>query len=370
MVKFFIIISLGLVSASSSLSNPIEMPPTIVEIHFGASGYDWSLEMLLTYYSFDNLDNIRIKSLGDSALFMPGITFIPGTAFVITPDDLQTPFFINPAGDILFLEEYIAENDFWWMIDMYGLPFGNIPEIYDGEVSAPVGEESVAWQIFTYNGQGYSEYFWIVKELPNTIGSNPCQVTKRGTFSGFVKDRDGEPMPGILLDYCSSLFYYYTSPTVPYVMTDENGYFFSDNMFCKKYNFRFLFNDGIIGDSTVFIEPDSANYFEFKLDTLLTGINDYEPVIPGYSIYNIPNPSSAQTKFIIETTNPKPDHKSVIKIYSEAGFIVDIIPVEILGNKQEISYNFNDKLLAAGMYFYNLETGHQKVASGKMIVTL
>jgi hypothetical protein len=140
-------------------------------------------------------------------------------------------------------------------------------------------------------------------------------------------------------------------------------------MFCRKYDIRFLLDEDEIGDSTIFIEPDSANYFEFRLDTLLTGIKEIKPAISRYSIFNIPNPSSSQTTFIIESNSQKLDNKGVIKIYNEAGFIVDIVPVQINQAKQELVYHFNDKSLASGLYFYNLEIGWLNMASGKMVIS-
>jgi hypothetical protein len=211
--------------------------------------------------------------------------------------------------------------------------------------------------------------FWTVKELPNSIGYNPFQVSKRATFGGYVKDKNDEPLGNIKLYYCTERYHFETTPTVPEIFTDEDGYFFTDNMFCKKYWVRFLNGADELEWTVVSIEPDSANYFEFKLDTLLTGINEIRNTSLAYSIYNIPNPSSGQTTFIIESDNLKPYQKGVIKIYSEAGYIVDIIPVEINNERQEIIYNFDEKTLSSGLYLYSLELRNHKVASGKMIIS-
>lgn len=368
LVKFWAIIFVGLSFTFSSFSNPIEIPPTLLEIYFGPSGYEWSIEMMLSeYIGAENLDEMRITGLNGTAQFNPGIEYTPNLPFIITPDDFQTSLFINPAGDFLLLEFQFGDD--WWPVDYFGLPFGDFVPVgyHHSEVSAPVGEESIAWQKFSYPDS--YDYFWTVKELPNTIGSNPFQVSKRATFNGYVKDENDEPLAGIKLYYCPLEFHFATIPTVPELFTDSEGYFATDNMFCKKYDINFLYEGSEIGDTTVSIEPDSSNYFEFKLDTLLTGINDYKPVIPGYSIYNIPNPSSSQTKIIIESNHPEPGIKGVVKIYSEPGYIVDILPVEIKNKKEEVNYYYNEKSLSSGLYFYSLEIRNQKVASGKMLIT-
>ena len=341
-------------------------PPMLTEINFGTNG--WSIEFYGGEYFWDsNLDIYRIAGLYDTAQFRPGIEVNPNEVLVLTQDDFLTSFYINPAGDFLKLEELI--NGQWLDIDYYGLPFGDIPEQYFCEVTAPEGDESIAWQRFFYVDQSYYESFWTVKELPSTLGNNPFQVSKKTTFSGYVKDSNNEPLPGIKLDYANYIFYYIMTPTVPEIFTDDNGYFFSDNIFCKIYDINFLHDYGEIGDTTISIEPDSANYFEFRLDTLLTVISENNLPVSGFSIQNIPNPSNYQTTFLVGSDLPGLHREGVIKIYSEAGYIVDIIPIEITGDKQKVVHNFNDKSLESGLYLYNLEIKNHKVASGKMIIS-
>jgi hypothetical protein len=199
----------------------------------------------------------------------------------------------------------------------------------------------------------------VAKEEPNSIGFNPFEVSKRADFSGVVRDLNDAPLAGVDVNYGE----------YPLIITGSDGYFsVSNNMFCRIYDINFVFEGGIIGDSTISLEPDSANYFEFKLDTLLTGINELQPSTPQYSICNIPNPSSSRTTFIIETNLQNNVQKGVIKIYSEAGYIVDIVPVNMNNKRQELVYNFDEKALSSGLYFYNLEVNNRKVASGKMII--
>ncbi len=361
--RLSLIICLGLCLNFNSYSNPIENLPEIMEIYFSSDG--WSIELLISeFYGGNNLDNLRITGLYDTAQFLPGIEYTPGEVFFVTQADFQTPFFINQAGDLLYLEEQMGNS--WWRLDFYGLPFGDFP-LYISDVCAPYGEESIAWQEFAWSNGG--PYFWTVKELPNTIGYSPGQVSKRCIFSGYIKDKNNDPLPWIKLDYATEDFYHYTTPTVPEVYTDENGYFYNENMFCKRYHFRFLYEFSEIGDTIVCLEPDSANYFEFKLDTLLTGIAEFRPTISSYSITNIPNPLSNQTTFIVETNGYGQNQRGVIKIYSSEGYIVDILPIEISGENQELNYNLSDKSLASGVYYYSLEIGKEKKASGKMVIS-
>ena len=359
LVKITVIIFLGINIYNPSFSNPIIPGPMIFEIYFGADG--WQIEMMNTMYFEDNLDQVWMISEDDAAHFKPGISFGYMEVIIVTQEDFMSEFTINQAGDWLTL--LYIDGEVYDQVDYFGLAWGSMSEQgpYNA-VSPPVGEQSIALQ---HTNQPYFEWHWAVKELPNTLGAYPNHVFKRATFSGFVRDENNGPLENVEIDYCGIIW----EPDVPEIFTDSNGYFFTDEMFFMTDYIHFKYNGGIIGDTTVSIEPDSANYFEFTLDTLLTGINENRITGPAYSIYNIPNPSSSQTTFIIESDNLMPYQKGVIKIYSETGYIVDIIPIEISGEKQDIAYNFNDNTLSSGLYFYNLEVGRQKMASGKMVIT-
>jgi hypothetical protein len=362
LVKFLLIILLGLYIANPSFSNPIIPPPVVLEIYFGT--WSWEIEIMNNEFNdFVNLDNLWLVGKFDTAQFEPGHSFLPGELNVVSNYSMLSPMTIEQSGDAVNLC-YKSGNYF---ISLGGLSWGSLTS----EVTAPVGEQSIAYQRFDLPEYDWS--YWEAKELPNTIHSSPGHVIKRATFSGYVRDKDDQPMADIWLDYPYSWVYYYDSyPTVPQVHTNSSGYFYCDDMYCRKFHITFRIGDFYgpgIGDTTVNLEPDSANYFEFKLDTLLTGIPEIKSLIPGYSIINNPNPSSSQTTFSIETNIQRPDQKGVIKIYSENGFIVDIIPVNLTNDRQEIIYNCNDKALSAGVYFYNLEVWNHKVASGKMVIS-
>jgi hypothetical protein len=308
----------------------------------------------------ENLDEVRLAGMYGTAQFLPGIQFTFGEPFFVTQDDLQTPLFIDPGGDWLYLEQYL--DGYGWMeIDFWGLAYGE--NIAYGSVGAPVGEESIAWQMF-WIYQGEDQDFWQVKELPNTIGTDPFQVSKRATFSGYVKERNGNPIPNVLLHYCQHTFYEH----VPMIYTDDSGYFHTDNMYCKNYSVDFLVDENSIGDTTICIEPDSVNYFEFILDTLLTTIHEKDFNAKSYSITCFPNPATDHITFAIEAGAGNLPRDGIIKIINSEGFIADLLPVNMSSDKQTIIYGLQERSIAAGTYFYHFEIAHQRKASGKMIV--
>lgn len=355
-----ILFSAGIFLAMQSFSNPIVPPPMITEIHFDTSG-EWSIELCFWGVYEGTLDDFRITGMHDTARFVPGFT-VPGGAFIVTQDDFLTPLSIDPSGDVLYLEYF--EGSSWILFDYFGIGFGALPPYFNSNVSAPAGEESIAWQGFIMYG-GAMDY-WVVKELPNTLGSDPLDVHIRAAFSGHVTDRNGEPLPGIYVKYCNSI--YPTYPAMPQVFTDQDGYFHTDSMFCRKYDVLFMHEGDVIGNSVIFIEPDSANYFEFTLDTLLTGYAENQLQSQEYKIRAVPNPFSLKTTFFIESDRLLKTEKGILKIYNAGGVIMDILPVAITSEVEEVTYDPSLKGLAPGVYVYALELAGRRKASGMMIV--
>jgi len=358
--KSIVLLIFGFFLTLQSHSNPIAPPPMITEIHFDTEG-NWSIELCFWDTYEGNLDNFRITGLHDTAQFVPGIA-IQGGAFIVDQGDFMTSLNIDQTGDVLYLEYF--DGSYWILWDYFGLGFGVLPPYFNSDVSPPVGEQSIAWQGMILYGGGMG--YWVVKELPNTLGADPLDVHKRAGFNGYVLDKNGAPIPGIFLDYGDLI--YPTFPSMPLIISDQDGYFHTDSMFCRKYDVLFMHNGDVIGDSVIFIEPDSANYFEFTLDTLLTGYDEHRQELQEYSIRAVPNPFSFQTTFIIGNSQVQKPQKGIVKIYNAEGVIVDILPVTITSEVEEVKYDPSVKDLVPGVYVYALEIAGNRKASGKMIV--
>lgn len=344
-----------------SSGNPIILPPPIIEVYFGP------VCAFIEFYFYEsygqtNLNNMRIVGLYDTAEFDHGIAFTPNVAFHLSQYDFDHPININPLGDELTVELWY--NGQWSQLET-PFVFGAVPY---SNVSAPKGQESIAVQVT----QGeYSGHF-LAKELPQTIGGNPNQISTRGSFKGYVRDKNGEPMSGIWLDFGGCYYPYYScGPGEPLIISGSDGYFGTNSMFCHNFHIRFRQDfpmGATLGSADVTIEPDSANYYEFQLDTLLTEIEENANFVSPFSISNNPNPSSSNTTFFITLNHVNPGWRGIIKIYNEAGYMVDIVPVDLDNKKVEMKYDFAGKYLPSGLYIYNLEIRNQKVASGKMII--
>ncbi|NTV83270.1 MAG: hypothetical protein HGA23_03085, partial [Bacteroidales bacterium] len=260
-MKLFFLVFLSFSPSLPTFSNPIIPPNVMYEIYFGQ--WSWEIEIMNNEYyaEYENLDSLWLVGKYDTARFEPGHSFLPGELVVITNYDMLTSMYIEQAGDGVCLCEKWGN----YFFPLGGLDWG----LAYSEVTAPVGEQSIAIQRFHLPEYDWSD--WTAKEQPHTINSNPGDINKRSAFSGYVRDENDQPMENIHLHYCYPQFLYYDSdPTVPIIMTNSEGYFHSDNMYCRKYSIHFLngFWGNDIGDTAILInlEPDSANYFEFKLD--------------------------------------------------------------------------------------------------------
>jgi len=133
----------------------------------------------------------------------------------------------------------------------------------------------------------------------------------------------------------------------------------------------FSFNPWFALDTivSITIEPDSINYYEFILDTLLTGI-EVTAYKKEFSLSTYPNPTTGETTISFEIPGGVHYSKALIKIYNSNGEIINIIPVNTSSHKEKYSVKWNmDTEIPSGMYFYKLELDGIKVASNKIILT-
>jgi hypothetical protein len=155
-------------------------------------------------------------------------------------------------------------------------------------------------------------------------------------------------------------------------ITDSTGSF-SIQEYCITYYTELFFQSGqVLMDSIVNIEPDSVNYYEFTLDTLLTGIQTVA-IETGIHFSCFPNPSSGETSITFSLPSGRHFSKALIKIYDLDGEIVRILPLDQNASNNNYSVNWDglcyDNFAASGIYFCKLELDGQKVASDKIVIT-
>jgi hypothetical protein len=351
------------------MSNPLPPPPKLIisEIYFNNT--DWTIEMVvgepLDMLS-DNLDSVIIESSSGEAYFKSGIQVEPGQIILITKDSLKTPLTINRTGDFINLKEYQNGYLNWDLIYIQDISFGNY---LGASCSSPYDGQSLVSQYFHVNTpDGDNSFYWLVKESTPTLGSSPNACNSRDTLKGYLIDKFEKPIKNGKIEYIND--YRSTILGLPTIITDDTGYFEAKGMFAKNYSGIVVVGDSTVADVSFKVELDSANRYIFKFyDYVFTGLNYIEPN-KSFSITNYPNPSIDQTTFEIVLPENLFYKNAIIKIYNNAGKIIDILPVdEQYNNSNHFTMNWTSREnIPAGDYYYCLEIDNKKLATNKMIL--
>ncbi len=343
MIFFVILISAGLL-----LANPIVEGPYITEIFFDEMG--WSID-LFNMMTEDNLDNCKLSSNAGEVYFLTGILFPWGTYLVVTQADLQTPLVIDEQGD--HVTSYYYEYEISWCT------FGTLQTM----VLAPTDGQSLVTVSFSSNGAMTTDVSFCKDNTPTLGGINNNGGT-HGIFSGYVFDSLMNPVPNVQIEHFP---YNYNSPDV---VTNENGYFekemYAMNFYCDIHLAALASMD-----STVSIEPDSVNYYEFVFENYVVGVNEPEVVIPSqdYHLSNHPNPFNPSTTINFFTAEDAENAELVI--FNSKGQKIDELSIpnsQSVSAGQKSSITWEADKFPSGVYLYKLIVGGKEVASNKMLL--
>ena len=357
MKKLVIALSCLLFSVSV-FSNPLPFPPVISELYWDESG--WTMELFFdeTAYEFNYLDELLFVSNEDTTDFVSGISIELGQILVVTIDDLVEPLDIPIEGGII---QFLFAEELWPIND--GFIYGNHPS---SRVTAVLPGQSLVNQKFDIGG-GWDLGFWLVKETQPSIGTLPFTCQTRANFSGMVLDKAGLPVPD------ASIIYTFTDtqnfdPPIPEIITGEEGTFSTDQMFCKEYTVR-IFVDGEMELITqVNIEPGSANYFEFALDSLYVGKNEFA-VESKISMTTNPNPFTNDLHVNIQVDGYKSATLAQLKLMDLNGKVLKSagLNASYLHHMDVYWNNMNQIIMNPGVYILVLEVDGRLITSHKVI---
>ncbi|HPC36802.1 MAG TPA: T9SS type A sorting domain-containing protein [Candidatus Marinimicrobia bacterium] len=263
--------------ATVGLANPI-MPQLFSELYFDSNG--WKIEVMGGWYT-ENDDRIVIVSSTDSAVTNTSF-HLSGEYPVITPTDLETNLYINPAGDHLKIG----------ILSDYGLYFYN-DFIFgeNGVIAAPRLGESIAFGGVIEASE--SEYY--LDNTPTLGDRNDCENSK-GTIKGIVTNNSGKPISDVTVKYsvaCSA-----ESENMPAV-TDANGQFEFECLTARQM-LSFHHNDYEFLSVPVQIWPDSSIEKTFVLTAFPPNYQSYFPLKIGnhWSYFRYVDNSRSGSKFI------------------------------------------------------------------------
>jgi len=350
--------------AKSLIGNPIIMPPVISEFYLNEG--NWQLEVYFPEeYNgiFGDFSELRLICNNDTASFVDGLILEWNTIIVIDQNSLSSPFNVDLLEDWIYFSTY----DYYPFYP--GIQYGGLPVFSWNITTTPQPGESIVQQFFS--NYGGDDFYSLMKDESPTIGYNAFESSSRGVFSGYVFDQFNNPVPDLKLVYCEESFCWgATSPEFSCIMTDENGYFETDGLFCNWHLFKLQKDNYIFLIDTIFIEPDSAYYKEYVLTSVGIPINDIRDEI---NVLAAPNPFAHKTTFHLSIPDESAWNEARITIRNINGQVVDFIPLANAlwaGNDVSVDWyteNANAKV-EPGLYLYTLEIEGRPIASKKLIV--
>jgi len=364
-MKKVVILIIAVFGISFAKANPIVYAPILITEMYIDSNNKWTIELYINYYGINNLDSFKLCTSSGEALFKSGITVSQYEVILITEDSMQSPLSINRYGDNI----YLKLSDYGsWNQTSYTIQYGNITTTQPyQDVSFPRLGQSIEMVSYTLNE---TTYLYFKSSIPS-LGTYPSDnaINSPGSLSGHVYDLNNNPIKfqSILL-FASPCW---DGPSLC-INTDTSGYY-SSSLVSRYYNVTVEYNSsgGIITDTTIAIEPDSATVCDFHLN-ITNGINEYNLSKNNITISNYPNPFNDNTTIEIKSPNDIVLSNAIIKIFNNLGEIVRILPVGDYNNAKK-SYtvsvlNNKNQSLEAGIYFYTLEANGKKVSSNKMTI--
>jgi len=324
-------------------ANPI-VPVCLSELYFDDG--NWILEIYDYYQGFElyNLDGCYLATSTDSAYFNTGINFNENGVFIVDEFDLQSSLAINPSSDTIMLggvEIYFYDE----------ISFGN-------NINPPTTGQSLARIALDGGPPMGITFFLLAKENQPTIGSDPFSVSSYGTFTGYVYDSFMNPLENVQLEYSPGLGY-----GTPEITTNEDGHF-NANLPGMNYELNIHLAALVSMDSTVSIEPDSMNYYEFIFENYVVGVEEPEVVIPShdYHLSNHPNPFNPSTA--ISFSVAQTSSFVTVEIYNSKGQKVD--ELQIPNVQSSITWEADN--FPSGVYLYKLIVDGKELAVNKMLL--
>jgi len=350
--------------AGKLFANPVAIPPVISEFYLNDG--DWKLELYFPweFASFNDFSDLCLICNNDTAYFINGLYFAWDTLLVIDQNSLTSSFNINLNADQI----YLAYSYYFHRLDD-GILYHEPGITKWGWVTTPQSGESIVNQKFT---QAFGDIFYmLMKDSTPTIGYNAFDCSTRGVFSGYVHDQFGNPVPGIRFRHCNEDFCYgTTTPTFDCFVSDEDGFFETDALFCKWHHLLLEKDDFTFMTDTIFFEPDSIYYKEYILTDVSIPLIEDKPDI---QIFIAPNPFFHKTTFHISMPDYQRWNHGKISIRNMNGQIVDVISfpnAEWSGNTFTIDWYpaMARGIVMPGLYLYSLEVDDRFIDSGKLII--
>jgi hypothetical protein len=364
MKKHILMLCTGFLLAGMLAANPIMIESLIRQIIFDEED-NWSIvieNMMINAIDPQDFDEVVHISCNAGPLvfkedFLPELT---QETTVITKEDLLYPLNIPRAGDSVLS----SMDDGWFSFDF-------MPMVWNDTLPSPVFGPLAgqALSLTYFNKTMEDTEWWIVKDGSPTTNYGLGNCDCYGTFSGYVYDLAGNPVPGTTIHYIDESYVEFPFNPFDELNTDNEGFFSIDELPARNYFILRITKPGnsFFIEEYIAIEP-GANTYDFTIDYLV-GEPEKEAG-NGISVSNFPNPFDYHTVFEIQRGHRKSLKGAVLQITDIVGRTMAVIPLGNAGNgdgTDRIWWNRPDGL-APGNYMYILILDNHPEARGKMTI--
>ena len=311
---------------------------------------EWHLELKNFYVEPPTLMgcyldcNAGFSYFNDIAFPSPGLT-------VVTKDDLIDPLELDPDHDEIVLG--------------WEGPYGSDPSCYvyygNSHYSMPPLEgESLVRKPFLDPVLPLSSYFYCRDNSP-TMGQGNDNIGFTGTFSGSVINDQGNPLPGVIIEY-------YPPLGANQIFSNLDGEF-SLEMNTVRYDIEVKYDEVTYIDTTICLAPDSNTVCTFVLPIAST--SPYLLELSKAKLSNYPNPFNPSTN--IKYSFSQNVNKAIIEIFNSKGQKVKTIQCigEPSDELQEVTWNGldnNGNPVASGVYYARLIGDGAVLKESKMLL--
>jgi hypothetical protein len=310
---------------------------------------EWHLELVNYGVYPPSLEECYLQcNVGYS--YFNSISFPSYELTVVTKNDLIDPLELDLCYDEIVLG--------------WDGPYGSDPSCYvyygNSHYSMPPLEgESLVRKPFTHPFLPLSSYLYCRDNSP-TMGQANDDIGFTGTFSGSVINNQGDPLPGVVLEY-------YPPLGANQIITNLDGEF-SQEMNTVRYDIQVKYDEVTYIDTTICVAPDSNTVCTFVLPIAST--SPYLPELSKAKLSNYPNPFNPSTK--IQYSFPQNVNKTIIEIFNSKGQKVRELKIENLKLKSnEVVWNGrneNNIPVASGVYYARLVGDGIVLKESKMLL--
>ncbi len=345
----YLIVLFFLISVSFSYANVIIPGPYADELQW-IDG-EWHLELRNSYVYPPTLCFCYLYcNVGFS--YFNDISFPSNELTVVTKDDLNIPLELDPDQDEIALgweDMYVYEPSchIYYGNSHYSMP--------------PLEGESLVREYFADPVYPVA-YVYYCRDNSPTMGQTNDDIGFTGTFSGSVINDQGEPLPGVVIEY-------YPPLGANQIISNLEGEF-SLEMNTVRYDIEVKYNEATYINTTIRVAPDSNTVRTFVLSLPSTSALPYLLELSKAKLSNYPNPFNPSTK--IQYSFPQNVNETIIEIFNSKGQKVRKLKIENSKSKNnEVVWDGRDENnipVASGVYYVRLKGDGVVLKESKMLL--